>query len=261
MRLLLDSGADTEALTYGKRRPLHFAMQRNQYDVTRLLLESSVAVDAKSLGWTPLHVATGEKQQSTIRLLLDNGADVEAKNCSGMTALDIAITAHNVDIAMMLVLECCAKTEAKGSRGDTVFHLVAMLGQGTRMRSLMQLQAEPAAGIDSINHAMETQLHHAVDKGHKSMVRLLLEHCVKTEARTLYGNTALHLASGRDAALVETLIEFGADLEARNLQGMTALHRAVCERYGYHSSNTARKRSRHRHGECLRISNGSCSYL
>ncbi len=141
-----------------------------------------------------------------------------------LTALNIAVTDHNL---VMLVLEYGAKTEAKDSRADTVFHLVAMLGQDTTMRSLMQLQVKPAVGIHSVNHEMKTPLHHVVASGYESMVRLLFEHGVKIEARTFDRNTALHLASSGNEKVAQTLIEFGADSEARNLQKMTALHKAA----------------------------------
>jgi len=71
--------------------PLHLAAEHGFLDVARLLLEHGADVNAigKS-GWTPLHVAAVNGRMAIVRLLLEHGADVDVIDNYDQTPSDRA---------------------------------------------------------------------------------------------------------------------------------------------------------------------------
>jgi hypothetical protein len=69
-----------------------------------------------------------------------------------------------------------------------------------------------------------TPLHFAAMLGHAEMVGLLVRRGARTDARTLSGMTALHLAA--DDKVVDVLAAAGADVNALSERGLTPLHTA-----------------------------------
>lgn len=112
----------------------------------------------------------------------------------------------------------------------TSVHSLAQAGDVTDLRRKLQ---ESPARINERNPVMsQTPLHAAAASNHTEIVRLLLEwegpDKADMEAKNMYGETALHLASKNgcsDAA--KLLLESNANLEAKAGNGMTPLHLAV----------------------------------
>jgi ankyrin repeat protein len=74
-----------------------------------------------------------------------------------------------------------------------------------------------------------TLLHDAALKGHIAVVRVLLEHGAKLDARNATGGTPLHDAAlAGQTAVVELLLDKGAAINAKDTEGgETPLHRAA----------------------------------
>lgn len=71
-------------------------------------------------------------------------------------------------------------------------------------------------------------LHIAAEKGHESIVRVLLEHNVDVNDKDSSGSTALHLAArNKHDGVLRLLLEGGADVNAPNANGWTAAHEAA----------------------------------
>lgn len=84
LRLLLESGADIEALDQEGRAPLHSATKRNAIT----LLRKGANIEAKDNdGLTPLHLATSclNNELQRTQLFLNEGANIEAKDVNGFT--------------------------------------------------------------------------------------------------------------------------------------------------------------------------------
>jgi hypothetical protein len=97
IKVLLDAGADVNAIDDEGNTPLHNACFESHLEIVRLLLESGANVNAKNYeqpfwyGHTPLHYAAGSKNNvEIIGLLLNSGADINAKDYEGDTPLHIA---------------------------------------------------------------------------------------------------------------------------------------------------------------------------
>src|ERR1017187_1885948 len=96
-KLLLDQGADMNALASDVYTALFLAARRGHTEMIKLLLDRGASINAKSRdGWTALHVAVQEvahrwgSSTETIKLLIKNGADVNSRTNSGDTPLSLA---------------------------------------------------------------------------------------------------------------------------------------------------------------------------
>ena len=83
--------------------PLHYAATRGHVAVMTLLLDEHAYIDAASPnGTTPLMMAAHYGTPSAVKLLLEAGADPMLKNQLGLTAMDFAHRANQLDSAAVL---------------------------------------------------------------------------------------------------------------------------------------------------------------
>jgi len=80
VRVMLDSGAEVDAINSTGLTALHLAARNGHIDVITTLLKHDANVDATDeSGWTALHHAANNDYEAIVRLLTMRGADVNAK--------------------------------------------------------------------------------------------------------------------------------------------------------------------------------------
>ena len=129
--LLPVRGADVNAQCNNNTNPMGLAVERNMYDITRMLLACGAEPNVKDYcGRTPLHLLLlltsgfpGNYDSDFARLSLDHGADVNARGQYHATPLLLAIERHMNDTARIL-LERGADPNVKNTRGKTPLHLL-----------------------------------------------------------------------------------------------------------------------------------------
>ena len=90
-RLLLDAGADLEAVDDAGLRPLHSAAEAGHVQLVRLLLDAGAELEAEDEGGDrPLHEAVFNNHVEVVGLLLAAGADGTAENHDGEEPKTIA---------------------------------------------------------------------------------------------------------------------------------------------------------------------------
>jgi uncharacterized protein len=114
---LLDSGADPNALAYG-RTPLMRAVEKRQLGTAILLLDRGADQTIRSKGLTPLHVAAMKGPGAMVRALIDAGADPEARGPADETPLMLAAQSGPIEAARAL-LDYPIDLEARGRHGFT----------------------------------------------------------------------------------------------------------------------------------------------
>lgn len=106
-RSLLDAGADPNRASQNSMRvaPLHSAVAAERLDIAALLLERGANVNAvQADDFSPLHEAAQNGQVDMIELLLQHGADRAARKSDGQTALDVAQAHGKTEAATLLAV-------------------------------------------------------------------------------------------------------------------------------------------------------------
>jgi ankyrin repeat protein len=90
-KVLIQNGADVNAIDGGKRTALHCAAVYNR-DVAKVLIQNGADVNAVQKNkWTALFFAAQEGHVDVVKVLIQNGADVNAVDEKETTALHKAV--------------------------------------------------------------------------------------------------------------------------------------------------------------------------
>ena len=210
VQLLLDCGADVNALNEDGQTPLHTAAdaEKDCSELCSILLTHNAKIDAVDKdGNQPLHLACKQWHTATVRLLLSHGADVTALNNQQRKPLDLkSYEVHN---------------------GNQPLHIAA---QKVCIQTV-QLLVDCGADVNALNEDGQTPLH-TVASGEKDcpeLCSILLKHNAKIDAVDKDGNQPLHLACEAGlTSTVQCLLSYNADVFSTNNFHQTALHKAVC---------------------------------
>ncbi len=199
VEVLLDAGADTEAVDSGGNTALMRATEAGHEDVVELLLDADAEQVANEDGDTPLTRAVEREDIVLIEVLLDAGGDLTVVNNVGLSVLAQATTVTVVD---------------------------ALIDAGIDVNAQF-FEIEEGDGL--------TALMAATVAGNLAVVRRLLDAGADPNLQSRNGDTALMMAVSRrtpiedDVAIVEALLGAGADPNVRNNDGVTALGFAISE--------------------------------
>ncbi len=144
VRALLKDGADVNTAQADGMTALHWAAQKGDVDLAKVLLYASANVRATTRigGYTPLLIASRNGDAAMIRTLVEGGADANNQTTNGTTALMLASAAGKAD-AVKVLLEKGANVNAKENvKGETALTFAAAYGRADVVRELIAHQAD-----------------------------------------------------------------------------------------------------------------------
>jgi len=225
-RLLLERGADANAMDEAGRTALMTAAANGQTETVKLLIEAGVDVNAKDPdggtaliylieGYVSLMQRLPESDRVTVStipieiasLLINAGADVNTETKDGTTVLMEASISGRADLVRLLV-ERGANVNAKFPRNGMT---VLMFAGDTAHTKIVEVLIEKGADINARDNHGVTALISAAAGGHSDVVRLLIEKGADVNAKNNYGETALSRASKYNrTGIIELLKQAGA---------------------------------------------------
>ncbi len=246
LKLLLERGADINAVNKWNNTALHWAAYNGLVPIVEYLCQKGAKLDIREneKGHTPLHDAAWRGHLGVVKALLKHGAPVGIRNNRGERPLEVALRYRHLEVANLLRQHMQAgggESGGGGSRGGSV-------GGGgeaaTPDQSPARLFAAVKAGdtaqvrqiIDKFPQLVNarganryTPLMWAARQGNLALVQYLLNKGADINAVNKWNNTALHWAAyNGHTAVVIYLAKKGARLDIREIEkGHTPLHDAA----------------------------------
>jgi len=238
-RVLVDAGADVNALDPDRSTPAIIATINGHYDVAAMLVERGADPNiTDTAGMAVLYAAV---DMNTLGEVYGRPA---RKSTSAIPALDLmkVVLAHGANPNAQLRSSTVQRAHTPGEpllgAGTTPLMRAAKNGDAAAMRILLEHGADPA--LTQANHT--TALMFAAGNGRGTgvftkdigterdlieAVRVLVERGVDVNAVNDNGQTAMHFAAQVSDEIVRYLAARGAALEAKDKQGHTPVDLAL----------------------------------
>ncbi|MHC4963243.1 MAG: ankyrin repeat domain-containing protein, partial [Planctomycetota bacterium] len=210
------------------RTPLHRAVKVSKCEPSiRVLMEYGADVDAIDfLGNTPLHYALFKNRTKAMEMLLKKGASINAANAYGMTPLHYFQSGGATSAARLIqaMLLSGADPTLQDFKGETILHLFCR--EMEDFPEVLQDIINKGGNVNQANGIGEYPLH--LVSNNANYVRVLIQNGADPEVRDRQGLTPLVWGIyKKNESVLKALIEAGADVNTRAYNGCTPLHYAV----------------------------------
>jgi ankyrin repeat protein len=226
--------------------PLHLACKSDKESVAKFLIGCGVDVNCQDEhGQTPLLVCCIHGHHTLASMIIESAVaghtpeplEPNLKDHRGLTPMNCAAIRGDLELCKMLKNRGNAGLEDASPKGCTPLLYAARGGYSELVRFLVERGASPLKQ----DHAGGTVLHHAIEKGHLDVLRVLIEQGIDVQAAIEVadnaGRTPLYEAIDNNASnsLVSFLIKkrsqggFGAKVNVVDYNGHSPLYCSVRE--------------------------------
>ena len=251
VRALLQQGADVNAAQGDGMTALHWAADRGDLEMARMLVYAGAGLEAvtRMAEYTPLHLASRAGHGAVVRALLEAGSDPAAPTGSGgATALHLAAAAGDAE-AVAALIEHGADVDAREQRAEqTPLIFAAAQNRVEAIRALIAGGADPSLATTVVDMV---ELEESLRGGEQDRVRQQINAQLAARAAQeqkeegeeeekpaeapkplsmgqqvghMGGMTALlHAARQGHAEAVEALLDAGTDIDQVSADGTTPM--------------------------------------
>ncbi|TGJ99496.1 hypothetical protein EHO59_16715 [Leptospira semungkisensis] len=173
--------------------PLVLAIQLNNLEIARYLIESGVSTDAKSnKGITPFFVAAGKDDIPFLEYLMSKGFPIDVPSTQGYTALNYSILLGKFQISDFL-LEKQANPNLANYRGLNSVLIACMGGSLPILENVVRHGGK----LSSVDKEGKTALHYAAFNGNEDLIKFLLNKGADKLAKDASNRTPYNIAEER----------------------------------------------------------------
>ena len=184
--LLLDHGADANIASADGNSPLHTAVSKGFFDITKLLVEKGSYVNLQNKeGRTPLFLSVKNKHEQLIKLLIENEADVRIGYKENSTERFYLVRGKN--------------------RGRAAWHYIA--GEQVNEPEIIDLLVKSGANVNAQDAEGFTPLHMAAIHGNLKIVKKLVDLEADVNIVTTDGKNAAELAHLNEELEIKEYLE------------------------------------------------------
>jgi ankyrin repeat protein len=153
VRELVRKGSDVNVAQGDGMTALHWAANRGDAALARLLLDARASVTATTrVGrYTPLHIAAQSASAAVVKALLAARADARAVTDEGITMLHLAAMGGDTAVIGVLARAGAEVNATEPAWGQTPLMVAAGRGRADAVRSLLKLGADPARTARTID--------------------------------------------------------------------------------------------------------------
>ena len=184
MMLLLErTGAKPDLVNGQLATPLHVACRSNKENVVKFLIGCGVEANGQDEhGQTPLLICCIHGFKPLISLLIESSIaghmaeplEIDTGDHRGLTPLNCAAIKGDLELVKILVSRGQSDVNQTSPKGCTPLIYAGRGGYSEVVRYLLEKRASPLKQ----DNAGGTVLHHCIEKGHVSVLEVLLEHGV-----------------------------------------------------------------------------------
>jgi ankyrin repeat protein len=230
MQLLLQHGADVDAVDKDNGTALFNATVFNKIQATKILLKANAQVNhCSNDGFIALSSIAVLDCAELVEILLTAGADPTIKDDTGATALHYAAIFGATDTIQEL-LKAKVDLNVRNNDGYTPV-LYAALNSNYRS---VQILLDGGADVDSLDKDNRTAIMNAIKSGNHAIAQLLIQKGCALNIRDIHGFTPLMYAISSGHIHIADLIlssHRNVDIDALNSSGDTALSCAKARGY------------------------------
>ena len=204
--------------------PLHHAIDEGKLEAASLLIERGADIDALNYKTeTPLHIAAYEGNAEAVKLLLKHDSDLTKREMRDRIPLFLACNWGRDLETVRLLIDAGSDVNDKNSRGEIV--LVSTLYYGKK--EIIDLLIDRGATLPDDEETLRRVLYVTAANGMERPFNIAVEKSKKQSIEWWTGIPMQACARGGSVVIAKALIVKGSDFKEKSIYGVEPLHIAA----------------------------------